>query len=566
MTTPTKTRKTDPNHSRYVNALKEQNFTVVTTKVNKDGERVVEGTHLSMMLESRLDPFQAAQYEVRKDLVFLTDKQAIELSKVLNDPETDKRTRNEVFELLFRTTAPEALKLAVQEAEKFHNFDAAWATGRRALWKALERWDPTRGMRLLTFVRAVLPPEFERDYKEQDIHDQEDRVGTSVSSSIATILDGGQNRPWTTHYSDTQGQLLTIQPREINEWGMVTQEAMVVLQFPEHTTVSWEMTKKGNRIVSVLPQTRSHVQNVVKTVRGRQISELKEVQLPISNPMQEWMTQSKTDQSGAKFFNPKTRNWPRKQDRSKTGYKVSELALTQQAFDETVLGTKFTSRLMQRLVFLKPFKPIRDEDITPRMVQMAIRRHRTLSQQVFDARTWSLPKIGQIMEGLKMITSYDEVISDDAGDTTRKSDFLAAPDVDMPDEFAQAVELVDAYVTVHGLDRTQPLATLLGRDLTPALVNAIAVLAKGRPRIVIDDAIVDQAEYAPEQFADAARISEKLMKSGLWEIATSIPLHKFLLAHRTKAAGAEFCALCSNYGVRVKFALQIVELVEAGLR
>ncbi|MFC5849155.1 hypothetical protein [Deinococcus petrolearius] len=563
MTTST---KMDPNHSRYVNTLKGQNLTVCTVRSTKDGDRVVEATHLSHTLESRLDPFQAARYEVTKNLVFLTDKQAIELSKVMNDPEADKDTREEVFELLFRATAPEALMLAVQEAEKFHNFDAAWASGRRALWKALERWDPTKGMRLLTFVRAVLPPEFERDYKEQDIHDQEDRVGTSVSSSMATILDGGHNRPWTTHYSDTQGQLLTIQPRKTNTWGMVTQPAVVVLQFPEFTTVGWEMTKKGHRIVSVLPQTRSQVQNVVKTVRGRQISELKEIQMPVANPMQAWMTQSKTDQSKAKVFNSKTRNWPRKQDRSKTGYKVSELVLTQQAFDETVLGTKFTSRLMQRLVFLKPFKPIRDEDITPRMIQMAIRRHRTLHQQVFDERTWSLPKIGQIMENLKLITSYDEVISDDEGDTTRKSDFLAAPEQDAPDEFTQAVELVDAYVTVHGLDRQQPLATLLGRDLTPELVDAIAVLAKGRPRVVIDDAVADQAEYAPEQFADATRISDKLMKSGLWEIATSIPLHKFLRAHRKNAAGAEFCMLCSNYGVRVKFALQIVELVEAGLR
>ena len=561
MTTST---KTDPNHSRYVNTLKEQNLTVCIVKSTKDGNRVIEGTHRAHMLESRLDPLQAARYEVTKDFVTLTDKQAIKLSKVLNDPETDKKTRNQVFELLFRATAPEALVLAAQEAEKFHNFDAAWASGRRALWKALERWDPTKGMRLLTFVRAVLPPEFERDHREQDIHDQEDRVGTSVSSSMATILDGGHNRPWTTHYSDTQGQLLTIQPREINAWGRVAQPAVVVLQFPEFTTVSWEMTKKGNRIVSVLPQTRSQVQNVVKTVRGRQISELKEIQLPVANPMQDWMTNSKTDQRKVKVFNSKTRNWPRKQDRSKTGYKVSELVLTQQAFDETVLGTKFTSRLMQRLVFLKPFKPIRDEDITPRMVQMAIRRHRTLSQQVFDERTWSLPKIGQIMEGLKLITSYDEVISDDEGDTTRKSDFLAAPDVDMPDEFTQAVELVDAYVTVHGLDRQQPLVTLLERDLTPELVNAVAVLAKGRPRVVIDDATVDQAEYAPEQFADAARISDKLMKSGLWEIATSIPLHKFLLAYLAGRPG--FCTLCSRYGIRVKFALQIVELVEAGLR
>lgn len=510
--------------------------------------QMLETYNPSMPLYGRADSFELARRDVKIGFILLSDEQTLELAAVLGNEELDPEERQEAFELLFRASRAEALLAAATTTRAFESFESAWTGAQVALSVAIRRWDPRKGMRFLAYVRAILPSELEKERKEAALLDDQDWSGKAVAASIGTIVDDGHNRPWTSRYMDVQGNLKELPSRR------------PTLEFPEFTSVTRDAQ---GRIVTLEPATTTEVREVTRRVKGKTIREFKEVHVPVANPMLAWMTQRKANTM--KAFKARTRNWPRKQTRSKTGYHLKEIETAGFAFRRSVLGTKFTSRLMRRLVFLKPFRPLRRDDVSPRMVQQAMRRHRTLNETAFDERKWSVGRIASIMESLAHVTSYDELLVDDEGDGTRKSDLMAAPQPEV-DDYEQACERLITFGVQAGLSFRTPVAALLAdNDLPEGLLKDIALVTQGQPRVTL--AQIDREstpEFDAEQLEDAQYITERLQKSGLWELALSIPTHKFLAAYHAGRPG--FCTLCSRYGVRVKHAIQIMKAIDAILR
>lgn len=424
------------------------------------------------------DDFELARRTAEQDFVLLSDGETLRLAGILASEDSTALRKEYAYTLLHRALSPIALLAAREQAGNFVSFSAAHSAALISLWRVVHRWDPKRGMRLSAFVRFTLPVELERERKEAEAISRSDWSHIAVRAAIHEIIQSGHNRPFMTAYSDAQGE--TLAPL-LRRPGL---PAPLVLRFPAHTTVSLQ----AGLTVRIPPEK-------VENGAGK----------PQPNPLLSWFSGHKS--ITVRTF-PKPRNWPRKTTRARTGYKVRQLQDAGEAFRSTVFGSKFTSRLMQTRVFSRPPRPIREEDVTPRMVQDVMRQNRKLKGQPFDEQAWSVARIGALMDELYTVTSYDVTIQDDEGDETRLIDFLAAPDQ--------------------------------------------------------DDEEFPEEEFAPEQVQDAARITERLQKTGLWETAMRIPLHRFLLAYRAGRPG--FCTLCSRYGIRVRHATEIMGAIEATLR
>lgn len=440
-------------------------------------------------ITAQADAFELARARVERDFVVLTDGETLKLTHLLHDEEVSPRQKENAYALLHRAAAPLALLAARDNASKFQSFEAAHSAAEIALWTTLRRWDPKKGMRLSTFVRLTLPVELERERKASEVIDRMNWAEITLKAAMHVITETGHNRLFLTNYTDAEGTVTVHR--------LAGKAPQFTLAFPLHATVTYLTTAQGNLIEK----------------RATEATE--------RNPMLAWFTNMKA--TTVKTFSTRTRNWPRKQDRSKTGYKLSAIQKAGEDFITSTFGTKLTSRLMRARVFHKPFRPIRQDEITPRMLQDVMRRDRVMKQQPFDEKAWSITRIADLMQQLHTVTSYDIALSDDEGDETRLLDFIAAPE--------------------HDEDDTE-IETLQDEN--------------GEEQDVI------KPRFNEGQLDDSQRITERLQASGLWEMAMNIPLKKFLNAYDAGRPG--FCTLCSRYGIRVKHGLQIVRAIEATLR
>lgn len=431
------------------------------------------------------DSFELARTRVERDFLLLTDAETMKLAGLLKNEEASPRQREAAYAALHRATAPIALATAVREAHRFETFETAQAAAELALWTTVRRWEPTRGMKLNRFIALTLPVELERERRASAVIDRVSWSEIALKAAIHDITETGRNRPFLNLYSDTEGTAVTVKGKRS-------------LTFPVAATVQYIDTPHGRAIAGPLAQDSK--------------DEL--------NPLYAWTTHTKVNTR--KVFTDRTRNWPRKQARSKTGYKLTELQDHHAAFTDSTFGTKLTSRLMRARVFHKPYRPIREDEITPRMIQAVMRRDRLKKAQKLDEATWSIPRIAALLETLHTVTSYDIALTDDEGDETSLLEFIAAPerDDDLPE--------ID---TIH---------------------------ENGEEYDVI------KPRFNEDELNDAAYITERLQASGLWELAMNLPLDKFIRAHDAGRPG--FCTLCSRYGIRVSHALQIVKVIQASLR
>jgi len=430
-------------------------------------------------LSGRTDDFELARHRAENGFLLLTDGDTFKFAGILQNEEASPAQKEAAYTYLSRNLAPLALQAAVKEADKFSSFAAAHSAADIALWKVVSRWDPKKGMKLSFFVQSTLPVELERERKEAEAVSRTEWIHIAVKTAMNEITENGYNKLYMTAYSDAQGDTVTLKARTAGTPPTLT------LAFPDTTTV----TRTAGITVRVPPEK-------FEGSNGQ----------TLPNLLLSWLNHRKANVS--KTFNPRTRNWPRITARAKTGYKLTEIQSFGHEFSKSTLGTKLTSRLMQSRIFARPPRPIRQEDVTPRMVQDVMKQNRKLKNMPFDEKAWSLARIADIMYDLHTVTSYNAVITDSEGDTTQLLEFIAAPEQ--------------------------------------------------------DDDVIPEDEFDTEELSDASRIAEHLMKSGLWELALSIPLKKFLTAHRAGHPG--FCTLCSRYGIRVKHALSIVKAIEATLR
>lgn len=435
---------------------------------------------------AQADSFELARARVEREFLLLTDGETLKLAGLLRNEEAPKKQREAAYTALHRATAPIALAMAVKEAQRFPSFDAAHAAAELALWTTVKRWDPKRGMKLSKFLSLTLPGELDRERKANEVIDRVAWAEIAVKAAISAITETGRNRLFLNLYSDAEG-LTNVS------------KGQRTLTFHSQATVKYIETRHGLAIAGPL----------TTDDQGG------------PNPLIQWFTHSKANTS--KVFATRTRNWPRVTAKAKTGYKLSEIQTAGEEFTSSVFGTKHTSRLMRAKVFNKPFRPIREDEVTPRMIQAIMRRDRLTKQQVFDEKAWSIDKIALLLEQLHTVTSYDITISDDEGDETRLQDFLAAPEKD---------------------DEQPEIETI--QDENGEEMDVV------KPR------------FNDDELNDAQYIAERLQASGLWELAMNLPLHKFLSAHDAGRPG--FCTLCSRYGIRVKHALQIVKVIQASLR
>ena len=465
-------------------------------------------------ITTQADSFELARARAERDFTVLTDAESIRLAGILSNEEATPKLREQAYNLLHAALGPIALLAARDNADRFQSFEAVHNAAEIALWTVVKRWDAKRGMKLSSFVRIMLPIELERERKEQEVVDRTDWAEIAVKAAIQAITNTGHNRLFLTGYSDAEG-LTKVIARKTQQ-----QPAQLFLQFQPFATVTYLTTVNGNLISERAPMTAQEMLNVEVIKKGYKTTESKTVDVPVANPMLSWLTNHKTNI--IKFTFGYTSNWPRKTAKAKTGYKLAFLQESGNQFQQSVLGIKLTSRLMRAKVFNKPFKPIREDDVTPRMIQDIMRRDRQNKDQKFDEKAWTVGKIGFLMEQLHQVTSYDAVITDDEGDETRYSDFLAASERDDEEREIETIQ-----VDGEEMDIVKP-------------------------------------RFNDDELHDAKYITERLQNSGLWDIAMTIPLAKFLNAHHAGRPG--FCTLCSRYGIRVKHALQIVKVIDASLR
>lgn len=464
-------------------------------------------------IHTQADSFELARARAEREFTVLSDRDSIRLAGVLQNVESSPRLQELAYDALHRAVAPLSLLAARDSADRFQNFDAAYNAAEIATWTLLKRWDARKGMKLSAFLRHMLPVELEKQRKEVEVIDPSNWAELSIKATISAITLTGHNRLFLTGYSDSEG--IAVSSKRV-----AGQRPRLSLTFRAHATVTYMETIKGNLITARTPMTTTALKDVEVVKGGKKTVVRKEVELPQSNPMLTWLTDRKTNT--LKFQFRTTRNWPRKTAKAITGYKLAFIQEAGSQFRASVFGNKFTSRLMQRKVFHKPFRPIREENVTPRMIQDMMRKDRETKSQPFDERAWSITKIGYLMEQLHQVTSYDAVITDDEGDSIRYSDFLAAPEQECDDREIETIQVGDEEMDI----------------IKPSF----------------DEQELDDARY----------ITERLQESGLWDIAMNLPLQKFLAAHHAGRPG--FCTLCSRYGVRVKHALQIVKCIDASLR
>ena len=216
-------------------------------------------------------------------------------------------------------------------------------------------------------------------------------------------------------------------------------------------------------------------------------------------------TATKADVEKVRFFG---RNKPRKQQRSRTGYKVAELKEVGQEFKAL---EKLSGRRSLAKVFRHPGMPMRRSAITARMVRAEMEYSRK-KKGILLGKQWSLGTIELLMKEAYDLVSYDVRLNTEADET-----FL---------------DLMGVY---H-----DPLE---------------------EEEIEGDE---DVPEFNETQTADASHMVGKLQQSGLWEVAMNLPLKKFMAAYQNGNTKA-LAELCHAYGVRMRHARDICGIVDIGM-
>lgn len=441
-------------------------------------------------ITTQADAFELTRLEIEKEFVLLNDAQVIKyVTAIAEDSEFSNDDRDEAYSRLHRAHAPLALQAAVAATKKQSSpgLEVAYSCAMISLWKVIKRWDPTKGIKLSSFVSLMLPIELGREIREEELVNRNEWKRISVSKTVETILSQAGNQPYLTWYADAQLEFT----------------AKNLMAFPDHTSVTSIITVHGARMTLRTPDFTER-QDVIK-------GKLKVIKVPVVNPMLTWITESKA--LTVKIFSTQRFNKPRTdhRKRAQTGFKIQEMLDARlELHSQLQSHPKLTSTFMKSRIFARPARPLRRDDITPRMIQDAMRKHRREIDSAFDEKAWSIFQIAELMNELYNVVSLDAPVSSDTEQHATLADFMAAP------------ELFDA-----------------------------------------DDEILED-EFDVDELTDASEIVASLQKSGLWEVALQMPLHKFLNAHRAHRAG--FCILCSRYGLRVKHALQVVQVIEAHLR
>lgn len=512
-----------------------------------DIKRAFFSRRISDVQDERLDPFQQAKRLVERELLTPTDKETVEWSRSLHDDDKSTAAKKNNHTFLMRATAPLALDVATKLAKKCASFEEAWSFSLAALGELTARWDPAKGLRLSSFIMACLPLEAEKERQEAVLGDAQDWKAASVESVINRILDGEFNQPWTTWYSDCQLSQAKIfcsegeNPETLTGW-----------EYPENATVTYD---SEGRIVNGLPMMTTVKRTV--PVRGKMVT--KEVKEPVFNPMP-LVSRFMATKSSRKAFTSKGLNKPRTWKRAKTGIQASVIEAAGKEFAQNLATyPKLSARDMTAARAKAPLRPLRREEITPRMVQSGMRQYRS-DTQGFDERKWSLFAIASIMERLGKVSSYDVVITNDEGDETRKSDFLEAPEAEEVHPYDLAKEIILAIFVDEELDPAAQVSSLLSRnDLDSTTVEALSIVLAATPRITFAKLEAeDSPAYDAETISATSPLVAELKASGLYELALEIPVQKFL-----KAKGTAFFTLCSKYGVRVKHARLLVDMVTA---
>jgi len=434
---------------------------------------------------TQADAFELARQEIVKEFLILNDAQVIKyVTAIKEDSEFSKKDQDEAYSRLHRAYAPLALQAAVAATRKQSNpgLEVAHSCAQISLWKVIKRWDPTKGIKLSSFVSLMLPIELDREIREEELVNRSEWKRISVSTTLENLLEHAGNQPYLTWYADAQLEVT----------------AKNLMAFPEYTSV----TRTGAQMTLRTPDCTER-QEVIK-------GKLKVIKVPVANPMLTWITDSKAP--ATKVFSTKRFNKPRTdhRKRAQTGFKIQEMiAARLEVLSQLQKHPKLTSTFMKSKIFARPARPLRRDDITPRMIQDAMRKNRRELGSAFDEKAWSIFQISELMHELYNVVSLDAPVSSDTESNATLADFMSAP------------EMFDA-----------------------------------------DDEIPED-EFDFDELADASEIVASLQKSGLWEVALQMPLHKFLNAHRAHRAG--FCTLCSRYGLRVKHALQVVQVIEAHL-
>ena len=435
-------------------------------------------------ITTQADSFELARMESCKELLLLSDAQCIKYVSAL-DEETDfnPADRQEAYSRLHRAFSPLALQAAVNATRKVSapGFDACLSSAHIALWLVVKRWNPAKGMKLSRFINLMLPVELDRQIKDEELISRTEWKRIAVSTVIEMLLSQGANQPYLTWYADTQLEVIGKR----------------LMAFPTFTSVTSTTTRHGQLMTLRTPDTTSSE----SVVNGKR----KVIQTPVANPMLSWQN---SKAALPKAFLNRRLNTPRKTKRSTTGFKVSELMSARSELHRQLRAHPLlTSSLMKSRLFARPARPLRRDDITPRMVQDAMRQHRRDTGAAFDEKAWSTHAIATLMDELYREVSLDAPVLADGEHTASLADFLAAPEQ--------------------------------------------------------DDDEIPEMEFSFDELADASDIVVSLQTSGLWEIALSIPLHKFLKAFRISRAA--FCTLASSYGIRVRHAILICQTIEARL-